>query len=449
MPRDPFKKGCEEFRSTRRPMLNPEMSRRQVLMSGLGLGLSLYSAKAMSFDRVLENAQAQAAAAPNAPILVNVFLPGGCDLLSTLTPLWQAGPLNDLRKTLGPIETPPVGSSGLGLHASLSDGVNGGVRGMFEANKIGFLPGIDYANPDLSHFNSRNFWETGIVSPLAGPGWLGRWLDVAGTPDNPLQGLTLGGGLSPTLRTSSAPVASLNSPRDARLSFAGTYGVGADITAAAWGRLADSASRSRPGPAAAAKSAQLARTVATKLAPYEPKDDGPDPLAPPIPYPEDNDLGTKLSRAAALLALPLGVRVITVEADGDYDTHDDQPTELATALSGLSQALSAFQADIEMRGLGPRVLTFVWSEFGRRVESNQSAGTDHGAGGVAWVQGLRAKPGILTDFPDVSRLDEHGNLAVTVDFRRVYASLLEGWLGTPADAVLPGAASYGRVALVS
>ena len=320
---------------------------------------------------------------------------------------------------------------------------------MFEANKIGFLPGIDYANPDLSHFNSRNFWETGIVSPLAGPGWLGRWLDVAGTPDNPLQGLTLGGGLSPTLRTAGAPVASLNSPRDARLNFAGTYGVGADITAAAWGRLADSASKSRPGPAAAAKSAQLARTVATKLAPYEPKDDGPDPLAPPIPYPEDNDLGTKLSRAAALLALPLGVRVITVEADGDYDTHDDQPTELATALSGLSQALSAFQADIEMRGLGPRVLTFVWSEFGRRVESNQSAGTDHGAGGVAWVQGLRAKPGILTDYPDVSRLDEHGNLAVTVDFRRVYASLLEGWLGTPADAVLPGAASYGRVALVS
>ena len=449
MRRDPFKKGCEEFRSTRRPMLNPEMSRRQMLMGGLGLGLSLYATKAMTFERVLESAQAQAAAAPNAPILVNVFLPGGCDLLSTLTPLWQAGPLNDLRTTLGPVDTPAVGSSGLGLHASLSDGVNGGVRGMFEADKIGFLPGIDYANPDLSHFNSRNFWETGIVSPLAGPGWLGRWLDVAGTRDNPLQGLTLGGTLSPTLRTSGAPVASLNSPRDARLNFAGTWGVGADITAQAWGRLADAASKSRPGPAAAATSAQLARTVATKLAPYEPQDKGPDPLAPPLLYPEDNDLGEKLSRAAALLALPLGIRVITVEADGDYDTHDNQPTELAEALSGLSQALSAFQADIELRGIAPRVLTFVWSEFGRRVQSNESKGTDHGAGGVAWVQGLRAKPGILTDYPDLSRLDEHGNLAVTVDFRRVYASLLEGWLGTPADAVLPGAASFGRVALVS
>jgi uncharacterized protein (DUF1501 family) len=453
MPRDPFKKGCEEFRSTRRPMLNPEMSRRQVLMGGLGLGSSLYATKAMTVERMLESAQAQAAAAPNAPILVNVFLPGGCDLLSTLTPLWVAGPLNDVRKTLGDNTTPALGSTGLGLHASLSEGAGGGVRGMFEAGKIGFLPGIDYANPDLSHFNSRNFWETGIVSPLAGPGWLGRWLDVAGSPDNPLQGLTLGGGLSPILRTAGAPVASLNSPRDARLNFAGTWGVGADKAAEAWGRLADAASSSRPGPAASAKAAGLTRTVADKLAPYAAEEGNgphpPDPLAPPIPYPEDNELGEKLSRAAALLALPLGVRVVTVEADGDYDTHDDQPTELAAALKGLSEALSAFQADIELRGLGPRVLTFVWSEFGRRVESNESQGTDHGAGGVAWVQGVRARPGVLTDYPDITRLDEHGNLAVTVDFRRVYASLLEGWLGTPADAVLPGAATFGHVSLVA
>jgi uncharacterized protein (DUF1501 family) len=449
MPRDPFKKGCEEFRSTRRPTLNPEMSRRQVLLSGLGLGLSLYATKAMTFERMLENAQAQAAAAPDAPILVNVFLPGGCDLLSTLTPLWVAGPLNDVRRSLGDNTTPALASTGLGLHPSLSEGPGGGVRALFEAGKIGFLPGIDYANPDLSHFNSRNFWETGIVSPMAGPGWLGRWLDVAGTPDNPLQGLSLGGGLSPILRTQNAPVASLNSPRDARLQFAGTWGKGAEKAAEAWGRLADAASSSRPGPAASAKAARLARTVADRLAPYAASGDGPDPLAPPFPYPEENDLGVKLSRAAAMLALPLGIRVITVEADGDYDTHDDQPGELATALKGLSEALSAFQADIELRGLGHRVLTFVWSEFGRRVESNESAGTDHGAGGIAWVQGVRARPGLLTDYPDITRLDQHGNLAVTVDFRRVYASLLEGWLGTPADAVLPGAASYGRVALVS
>ena len=276
MPRDPFKKGCEEFRSTRRPMLNPEMSRRQVLISGLGLGLSLYSAKAMSFDRVLENAQAQAAAAPNAPILVNVFLPGGCDLLSTLTPLWQAGPLNDLRKTLGPIETPPVGSSGLGLHASLSDGVNGGVRGMFEAGKIGFLPGIDYANPDLSHFNSRNFWETGIVEPARRTGLAGSLAGRRRDARQPAAGPDAGRGALAHAADGGRPGRLAEQPARRAAELRGHLGRrrrhrGGGLGPAGRQRV----EVPRPGPAAAAKSAQLARTVATKLAPYEPKDDGP------------------------------------------------------------------------------------------------------------------------------------------------------------------------------
>jgi uncharacterized protein (DUF1501 family) len=93
------------------------------------------------------------------------------------------------------------------------------------------------------------------------------------------------------------------------------------------------------------------------------------------------------------------------------------------------------------------VLTFVWSEFGRRPESNDSQGTDHGAGGIAWVQGTRARGGVLTDYPDLKALDRHDNLAVTVDFRRVYASLLEGWLGTDASAVIPNAGAFGRLAV--
>jgi uncharacterized protein (DUF1501 family) len=448
MPRDPFK-GCDEFRRTRRPALNPDMSRRQVLLSGLGLGLSLYATKAMSFGRILESAQAQAAAAPNAPVLVSVFLPGGCDLLSTLPPLYQAGTLNDLRKTLGETTAVELAGTGLGLHASLAEGTNGGVRGLFERGKIGFLPGIDYANPDLSHFHSRHFWETGLITETTGPGWLGRWLDRAGAADNPLQGLSLGGSLSPTLRSASAPVASLDSPSDATLRFAGTWGPGAEKASEAWAALASAASTARPGPAASARAARLARRVSDQLTPYAPQEGKPDPLAPPVPYPEDSDLGTKLSRLAALLALPLGVRVATVEAEGDYDTHDDQPKELGEALSSLSQALAAFQADLESRGIADRVLTFVWSEFGRRVQSNESQGTDHGAGGIAWVQGNHARAGVLTEYPDLTRLDRDGNLAVTVDFRRVYASLLEGWLGTPADAVLPGAASFGRLQLVA
>jgi uncharacterized protein (DUF1501 family) len=94
------------------------------------------------------------------------------------------------------------------------------------------------------------------------------------------------------------------------------------------------------------------------------------------------------------------------------------------------------------------VLTFVWSEFGRRPQENESAGTDHGAGGVAWVQGTRARAGVLTDYPDLGRLDRHDNLAVTVDFRRVYSSLLEQWMGADASHVIPNSAGFGRMELV-
>ena len=141
------------------------------------------------------------------------------------------------------------------------------------------------------------------------------------------------------------------------------------------------------------------------------------------------------------------MRVASVEAPGDFDTHDEQPKELAAALREVSQGLAAFQADLEARGIADRVLTFVWSEFGRRPQSNDSRGTDHGAGGIAWVQGTRARGGVLTDYPDLGRLDRNDNLAVTVDFRRVYCSLLEGWLGTNAAEVIPGAPGFGRIAV--
>jgi uncharacterized protein (DUF1501 family) len=189
--------------------------------------------------------------------------------------------------------------------------------------------------------------------------------------------------------------------------------------------------------------------VADILAPYQ-KDDktGADPLAGSVTYPE-GDLGDRLKVLAGLLSLPLGIRAVTVEADGDFDTHDNQAGDLGDGLSKLSQALAAFQADIETRGLGDRVITLVWSEFGRRPQQNESGGTDHGAGGVAWVQGTRARSGVLSDYPDLNKLDGEDNLAVTLDFRRVYASLLEQWLGTDAAAVIPNAGALGRIQLVS
>ena len=168
-----------------------------------------------------------------------------------------------------------------------------------------------------------------------------------------------------------------------------------------------------------------------------------------LPELDPGDTGTlrvRLRNLAALISKPLGIRVAHVEADGDFDTHDNQ-SELTRILADVSQSLAAFQADLEARGVADRTLTFVWSEFGRRPEENDS-GTDHGAGGLAWVQGNRALAGVHSDYPDLNRLDREDNLQVTIDFRRVYSSLLEQHLGTQASAVIPRAGKFGRVQLV-
>ncbi|HEY8583849.1 MAG TPA: DUF1501 domain-containing protein [Capillimicrobium sp.] len=424
------------------------LNRRELIGRGIGFGLTLYASKLLTVDRVLEAAQAQAM--PEAPIIVSVFLPGGCDLLATLPPMEQLGRLNDLRRSLavGDDLARLPGESRLGMHPALGDGVGGGIAGMFEAGKIGFLPGIDYANPDMSHFHSRHFWERGMITHDTGAGWLGRWLDGHGGVDNPLQGITMGGSLSPVLRSVRAPAAAVDDAGDAALDFGGTWGTGVDKAAAAWAKLA-AVPRDGAGPAAASHAARLTQDVARMLAPYgRDEKSGTDPLGSPVTGYPDEDFGQQLSQLAALLSLPLGVRVATVDAPGDYDTHDNQPAELDEALRQLSQGLSAFQADLEARGIADRVLTFVWSEFGRRPQSNESAGTDHGAGGIAWVQGTRVRGGVLSEIPDLGRLDRDGNLAVTIDFRRVYASIMEQWMGADAASVVPDAASVGRLAVV-
>ena len=113
-----------------------------------------------------------------------------------------------------------------------------------------------------------------------------------------------------------------------------------------------------------------------------------------------------------------------------------------------ADSLVAFQRDLESRGLADRVLVHVWSEFGRRAEENGSLGTDHGAAGIGFVIGSRVRGGMIGEFPGLGRLDAQGNLRPTCDFRGVQSAILEQWLGTDADAVIPGASSFARPRLV-
>jgi uncharacterized protein (DUF1501 family) len=445
----PRHRACDDFHRTsdavrRRYLGGPPLTRRQALGAGLGAGLALYTASAAPVSSLLEAAAAEASAAPDAPVLVSVFLPGGVDLLDTLVPLHDYGRYADLHRKLKVQGLPLAGGSGLGVHPSLARGLGGGIKGLFERGKVGLLPGIDYPDPDLSHFHSRHFWETGLITDRSAPGWLGRWLDRSGGRDNPLQGVSMGYGLSPVMRSARAPVAAVASPGDAGFWIRDVWGEPYEAAMAAYGRLGHGPGGSR-AIKASRTAARLAKQVADRLEPYEERD-GNDPLAPPVPYPAGSDFGRRLRYLAAMISKPLGIRVADVQADGNFDTHDTQ-SELGGMLAEVSECLAAFQADLEARGVSGRTLTLVWSEFGRRPEENGS-GTDHGAGGVAWVQGDRALAGVHSDYPDLRSFDRDDNLRVTIDFRRVYASLLEQHLGTEATAVIPGASRLGRVTLV-
>jgi uncharacterized protein (DUF1501 family) len=447
LPRFRAHAACQDFHRASEASRRDVLTRRQMLKWGIGAGVTVYAANRLPTGHLLDAAAAEAAAAPDAPVLVSVFLPGGLDLLDTLMPLGQEGPLRDLRGGVSPATPLVLNGTSLGLHPALGKGLNGGLRGLYERGQIGFLPGIDYANPNLSHFASRAFWETGMVSQQSVSGWLGRWLDRHGSADNPLQGLSSGYGLSPTLRAVTAPVASVSDPGDARLSMWSVWGDWGEAAVQTYAALAQHSPHAA-GPASAARAARLAHSVSAQLAPYAKAEDEPDPLAGPVAYPEDNDTADRLKVLAGLLAQPLGIRVGTVDADGEFDTHEAQAQHLDKDLGAVGEALAAFQADLEARGIAQRVLTFVWSEFGRRPQANRSLGTDHGAGGVAWVQGPRALGGILTEYPSLTDLDPEKNLKVTVDFRRVYASLIAQWLGTDPAEVIPNAGSFGQVPVV-
>ena len=107
-------------------------------------------------------------------------------------------------------------------------------------------------------------------------------------------------------------------------------------------------------------------------------------------------------------------------------------------------SLFSFQRDLEARGLADRVLVHVWTEFGRRAKENGSGGTDHGAAGTGFLIGSRVAGTMIGEFPGLAKLDEDGNLRATADFRGLYGAILEDWLGTDADAIIPGARKFAR-----
>jgi uncharacterized protein (DUF1501 family) len=419
------------------------MDRRAFLLRSVGAAFSVYGASALS-PRHFEAGIAQAAAAtPNQPVLVSIFMEGGWDALSVLAPVGEAR-YNELRPTLRlkegegePFSEDPT----LMWHPAA-----GPLAQLHGEGKVTTFPAIGYSPPDESHFTSRHYWEVGQLDTETRTGWMGRFLDATGEPGNPLQGLSLDYSLAPALATAKMPVAAVTSPAGFNM---WAYGLGEPLTAptmATYGALGELGA---PSPAfEQARGAALDTSIVLReMAPFV-GPDGKPTYTSPVAYPTTGgEFPERLAALAALLAAGLPIRCVSLNAVGGYDTHSDEVTTLKTNLGQTLESVLAFQRDLEARGLADRVLVELWSEFGRRPAENGS-GTDHGAGGVGFLIGTRASGVMVGEFPGLTTLDENENVLPTCDFRAVYCSLLEQWFDTEAAVAIPEASSFARPVLL-
>jgi uncharacterized protein (DUF1501 family) len=427
------------------PLIEPGMplpagtglSRRSFLAQGLGAALAVYGAGKF-LPGLFDEGIAMAASGPAQPILVSVFLEGGADALSVLSP--QGDPLyRKLRPKLALNGGAALAEDDrLHWHPSLSS-----LAQLYGERKVTVMPAIGYTNADQSHFTSRHYWEVGATSTSLRTGWLGRYLDRVGTMDNPLQGLSLDDTLAPALATGRVPVASIDGPDQYDFWSRSVWG---DVETRMLDAIGTFTASGDPALVQAADAAAQVAKLRRQLQPFQ----GDNGIVSPVAYPKGDDaFPRRLAGLAAMIAAGLPLRVVALTAPGEYDTHSNQAGALATGLQLTADSLLAFQRDLETRGVADRVLVHVWSEFGRRGAENGSGGTDHGAAGVGFLVGTRAKATMVGEFPGLkSGLDEDGNVKATADFRGVYAALLEQWLGMDAAAVIPDAGSFARPVLV-
>jgi uncharacterized protein (DUF1501 family) len=417
------------------------LDRRQFILRSGAFMLTIYGAMHLN-PMGLGEAIASAAAGPQDPVLVSVYLEGGADSLSLLAPV-EDPIYRKLRPTLA---LPADGGTPFADDPRLRwNPVADSLRILHEENKLSVAPSIGYDHPDQSHFTSRHYWEVGSLDTRVQTGWLGRYLDVVGSPDNPLQGLSLDYSLSPSLAPVKAPVAAISQPSSYRFDHQNVWGEISETMVNSLGSLGTANSKAKdPAVRRAAAASAQSMKLRQQLAPFAVDDDQKiTALQPPVEYPKDGgDFPERMQALAAMLAIGLPLRCVAVPATGGYDTHDDQKSDFEKNIKMTADTLLAFQRDLEKRGLQDRVLIEVWSEFGRRPEENGSAGTDHGAAGSAMLIGSRVKRQLLGEFTGLAQLDEDDNMRPSLDYRALHGAILDQWFGFDAARIIPGVRNF-------
>jgi uncharacterized protein (DUF1501 family) len=350
-------------------------------------------------------------------ILVVLQLEGGNDGINTVVPFKDEGYARH-RNAIRLSEKRLIKVNGdVGLHPAMA-----GAGKLLESGRLAIVPGVGYPNPNRSHFRSMAIWHSARLDDRdhTGLGWVGRALDEG-----------------PKTRDG-APAALLIGADDPPPAIRGRRSVSAALD-----RLDDYAVSDKEGvakpPGSSTSDDELgqflrhslvdAYTTADRLAAIGGE------KSTDATYPSF-DLARRLGLIGRLIKAGLGTRVSYLEQRG-YDTHGQQLPRHFALLEELSASLKAFLDDLAASRLADRVVVLVFSEFGRRVAENGSSGTDHGTAAPVLLAGPCVQPGLHGVYPSLTDLVD-GDLRMTVDFRRVYATLLEGWLGLPSKGALSG-----------
>lgn len=350
-------------------------------------------------------------------VVVIIQLSGGNDGLNTVIPF-----RNDLyyqnRPKLGIQKTNALRlNDEAGLHPSLT-----AFKELYDDGSLGIFNSVGYPNPDKSHFRSMDIWHTGSSSrDYWNTGWIGRYLDAqcAGC-DKPTQALEIDDVLSLALKGENIKGLALEDPR--RLYNTSQEKYFKEI-------LANHKQDGHEQPVE-----YLYKTMAETIssADYIFKQSKQSPSKEIYP---DTGLGKGLKTIASLIFSEINTKVYYISL-GSFDTHVGQEGQQRRLFDELNNAVKAFVKDLKANNRFNDVLLFSFSEFGRRVAQNASGGTDHGkANNMFMISGGLKQKGLYNALPDLSKLDD-GDLQFQLDFREVYATVLNKWLGADAELIL-------------
>ncbi|RYG33230.1 DUF1501 domain-containing protein [bacterium] len=395
------------------------LTRRDLLKGGTIIAVGLVAPPWLSTVARADVIRAAKGEKPLADtVLVVCQFSGGNDGLNTVVPYGDAE-YKKLRPVIGhPEEKVLKLNDRMGLHPAMA-----GIKKLYDEGKVAIVQNVGYPHANRSHFKSMDIWQSASPEQKLKYGWLGRHYDhlIAGGPLNPVVALGLSTERPLALQGEKASIPTFASLADMQ-SLIGDADA-EKMLREIQGMDAMTGSTTRTVQQASQTALDAMSILNKQLKGYEPKQT----------YAND-DFGRGFKQIAQLIATSPTTRVVYFSAGG-FDTHAKQPDSQEKLLKGYSDAVLAFQREMEAVGKADKVVLMTFSEFGRRAYENASQGTDHGAAGPMFIIGNKVKGGLHGPNPDLQKLDS-GDVAFTQDFRGVYATALDNWMGGDSEVVL-------------